>query len=188
MERNGTNKRSAIKSGIIKISVCAMLIGISVAVGWFCRLYLTFGVFIRVTFENLPIILCGILFGPIYGLCVGLCTDLVSCVVSAQEINPIITLGAASVGLISGLTSKLLSKISVGKVLRVIAPCFLAHIIGCMFIKTLGLQVYYFSTTPYWYLFGIRSAVYVPIAIIEALILVLLLKNNFIKEFSDYEL
>jgi ECF transporter S component (folate family) len=101
MEKNTTKKNNR-KRSLIRLSVSAMLIGISVVVGALCREYLTFGVFVRITFENLPIILCGVLFGPVYGLCAGLCTDLVSSVATAQDINPIITLGAASVGFVSG--------------------------------------------------------------------------------------
>lgn len=187
MDKKVSKKRSNLKDGIIKLSVCAMLIGISIVVGSVCRYYLTFGVFVRVTFENLPIILSGILFGPVYGMCVGLCTDLISCVATAQEINPIITMGALSVGLVSGMLSKILNKFPHKKIKTVIS-CVSAHIIGCLFIKTYGLHVYYFPTTSFWYLFGIRAAVYALIASVETLILLLILSDNYIKGFSDYEL
>ena len=49
------------------------------------------------------------MYGPVAGLLVGACTDLITCLTSAQpSINPLITLGAASVGLTAGLLSMLL--------------------------------------------------------------------------------
>ena len=180
-------KRNILKSSITRLSVCAMLVGISIVIGSVCRTYLTFSVFVRITFENLPIILSGILFGPIYGFLVGLCSDLVSCVVTGQNINIIITAGAASVGLIAGMFSVFLSVFR-KNVYKNIIPCVAAHVVGCMFIKTFGLHVYYFSSTSFWYLFGIRAAVYTLIAAAESVIIILIMKNKFIKEFSDYEL
>jgi ECF transporter S component (folate family) len=187
MEKNTTKKNNR-KRSLIRLSVSAMLIGISVVVGALCREYLTFGVFVRITFENLPIILCGGLFGPVYGLCAGLCTDLVSSVATAQDINPIITLGAASVGFVSGAVMAVASKKALLKKTKCIFSCVLAHLIGCILIKTVGLHVYYFSTTSIWYLMGIRAAVYVFIASAEAFLIKKILNNKYIREFSDYEL
>ncbi len=185
---NNINKRDALKKQIVKLSVCAMLVGISVVIGSICRAYLTFGVFIRITFENLPIILSSILFGPIYGLVVGVCTDLISCVITAQTINPIITLGAMYVGLVAGTLTELLAKAKINKALKVIVPCVGAHILGCMLIKTFGLWFYYFRSTSFWYLLAIRVCVYTFISAAESFVLFLILKNKYIKDFSDYEL
>lgn len=182
-----SKKRDKRKNPIVRLSVCAMLIGISIVIGAVCRLYLTFGTYVRITFENLPIILSGILFGPIYGFCVGMCTDLISCISTAQEINPIIMAGAASVGLIAGMFSSFLSVFPKNKFKNII-PCVAAHVVGCLFIKTFGLHVYYFPTTSFWYLFGVRAAVYAVIAAAESALIVLILKNKFIKGFSNYEL
>ncbi len=186
MENNKFKNRNNLKKQIIKITVSAMLIGISVVIGAVCREYLTFGTFVRITFENLPIILSAILFGPIYGIIVGLCADLIPSIITAQDINPIITAGAMCVGMVSGLTSKLLSKTS--SEIKIIIPCVSAHILGCMFIKTLGLKLYYFPDNSFWYLFGIRFAVYAVISAAETFFLFFILKNNYIKGFSDYEL
>ena len=183
-----TRKNQIRKSQILKLSVCAMLVGISVAIGYFCRVYLTFGAFVRVTFENLPIILSGVLFGPLYGLVVGTCTDLISSLASAQPINPIITVGAACVGLVSGTVTVFLKKIKVKRFVKRILPCVLAHIVGCIVIKTVGLKLYYFPEASFWYLFGIRLLVYSIICVLECVIISALMKNKYIKDFSDYEL
>lgn len=180
--------RETRKKRILKLSACAMLIGISVIVGTLCRMYLTFDVFVRITFENLPIILSGILFGPVYGMAVGLCSDLVSSIMSSQDINPIIALGSLSVGLVSGLVTDMCSMLSVNKTVKKVSACVSAHFIGCLLIKTFGLHVYYFSTTSFWYLFGIRLLVYTAICIAESMIILSVLKNKYIKGFSSYEL
>lgn len=182
--------REKRKKRIQKISICAMLIGISVVVGTLCRNYLTFGPFIRITFENLPIILTGLLFGPVYGLAVGACTDLVSSVLSAQDINPIITLGSLAVGLCSGLASEVGNMLGAKPILKKISGCIFAHLIGSLIVKTAGLYIYYYSGTEisFWYLFGIRTLVYVGICAAECVLIILLLRNKYIKGVSNYEL
>jgi hypothetical protein len=57
-----------------------------------------------------------------------------------------------------------------------------------MIIKTLGLKLYYFPNNSFWYLFGIRFAVYTVISAAETFFLFFILKNNYIKGFSDHEL
>ena len=57
----------------------------------------------RFSFENTPIIFAGMIFGPIVEALVGTVADLVGCVMVAYEINPLVTLGAALIGLISGI-------------------------------------------------------------------------------------
>ena len=179
--------RETRRKRILKLSVCAMLIGISVVVGALCRTYLTFGVFVRITFENLPIILSGILFGPVSGAAVGICTDLISSVMSAQDINPIITVGAASVGLVSGCAIKFFGN-KKRYILSSTLACVFSHVVGSLVIKTFGLKLYYFPNVSFWYLFAIRLGVYTLICASECAILVKLLKNKYIKGFSDYDL
>ncbi len=180
-------KRNSYKKSLVKLSVCAMLVAISVEIGTLCRLYLTFNEFVRVTFENLPIILSGVLFGPVYGMACGACTDLVSSISSGQNINPIITLGALSVGLVAGIVSKLGKNVRITDKKRNVFACVLAHVVGSLFIKTYGLRLYYFPTTSFWYLFAIRFAVYFCICVSECFMLSLILKNKYIKGLSGYE-
>lgn len=180
--------RNQRKKYIERMAVSAMLIGISVCVGYLCRIYLTFGMFVRITFENLPIILVGILFGPVYGLVAGVSSDLISSVASAQTINPIITVGAGAVGLMAGITAQIGNKFNINKTVKKTLSCISAHFLGCIIIKTLGLYKYYFSNMSFWYLFGVRSGVYVGICIAEIIMIILLTKNKNIKALSDYEL
>ncbi len=180
--------RETRKKRIMKVSVCAMLIGISTVIGALCREFLTFGIFIRVTFENLPIILAGLLFGPAYGLAVGVSTDLISSLVTGQEINPIITFGALAVGFCAGIAVEMCDMLSAKPFVKRLSACFVAHFMGNLIIKTFGLKLYYFPDTSFWYLFGIRAAVYSGIFVVEFIIITLLLKNTYIKRFSSYEL
>ena len=89
--------------------MAAMLTSMSVVIGIFCKSMLNFGAgLFRITFENLPIILAGIMFGPLVGGAVGAATDIISYFLSGQAypINLIVTVGAASVGVVSGLLAK----------------------------------------------------------------------------------
>ena len=102
-----------MKNSIKKLTLSAMLVAMSVVIGIFCKTFLNFGGgLFRITFENLPIILSGIMFGPITGALVGIAGDLVSYLLSPQIYPPnlIVTAGAAAAGLISGLSYRYLFK------------------------------------------------------------------------------
>lgn len=154
---------------------CAMLAAISFVIGWICKTYMTFGA-IRVTFENMPIIVSGIVFGPVCGTLVGIFSDILSCVGSGYSINPVITAGSAAVGLTAGIISNYVIKKDC--VPRVIVSVFSAHIIGSMIIKSLGLYMM-------GYAFGVilyRVPLYLGIAAVEFYLIYMLLKNNAIKK------
>ena len=68
------------------LATAAMLGALSVVIGIFCKNFLNFGNgLFRVTFENFPIILSGILFGPAVGASVGIISDMVSYFLSTQS-------------------------------------------------------------------------------------------------------
>ncbi len=122
----------------------AMLSAISVVIGIFCKNFLDFGNgLFRITLENFPIIISGLAFGPAVGACVGAVSDIASFMLSTQSfaISPIVTLGAATVGAVSGLMSHYVIKRD--GVFRVILSVITAHLIGSVIIKSLGLYVYY---------------------------------------------
>ncbi|MBE6573024.1 MAG: folate family ECF transporter S component [Ruminococcaceae bacterium] len=132
-------KRKIKLFGNMKVlCTAAILTALAVVIAYLCK-FMTFGS-IRITFENLPIILSGYLFGPWVGLIVGLASDLLNTAVSQYGIggiNPIITLGAATVGFMAGLpySKKNGLRLGIGVVL--------AHILGNMIIKSIGLKVFY---------------------------------------------
>lgn len=167
-----TNKSKGLKN--VRVLVyAAMLSAISVVIGIFCKNFLNFGNgLFRVTFENFPIILSGIAFGPVVGACVGAVSDITSYILSTQTfaISPIVTLGAATVGFISGAISHYLIKKEGG--LRIILSALSAHAVGSIIIKSLGLYVYY-GWAVLW-----RIPTYAVIAVLEAWLICTLFKSR----------
>ena len=94
---------------VASLTVAAMLTAMSVVIGIFCKSVLNFGGgLFRVTLENLPILMAGIMFGPIVGGVVGAATDIISYFLSGQAypLNLIVTVGAMSIGAVSGFFAK----------------------------------------------------------------------------------
>ena len=167
--------------GSIKImAMAAMLTAMSVVIGIFCKSLLNFGGgLFRITFENLPILMSGIMFGPIVGGIVGAAPDIISYLLSNQAypINLIVTLGATSVGIVSGLFSKYVFKKRGFS--RIIFSSAFAHIVGSMIIKPIGLFQFY-QWAVLW-----RVPMYLVIAPIEILIICLMYKNRSVKKLLD---
>ena len=165
------------KSSVKRLTTTAMLVSISVVIGYFCKTYLNFGEgLFRLTFENLPIIMSGIIMGPVTGGIVGFLSDMVSYFLSPQTYPPnlIVTLGATVVGVLSGVVPKFVIK-KRGR-LQIIASGALAHIVGSMIIKPIGLFQFY------QWLVLVRIPLYLIIAPIEIfLICVLLNRRSFAK-------
>ena len=150
-----------------------MLVAMSVLIGVFCKNFMNFGGgLFRVTFENIPIILSGIIFGPIVGGVVGIATDLVSYLFSAQIYPPnlIVTLGAFLIGFLSGLISRYVYKKS--GYFQIILCASVSHIVGSMIVKTIGLFAFY-GWLVLW-----RIPIYILIALIETALLCALYKNK----------
>lgn len=153
------------------LSVCAVLAAFSIVLGKY--LAINVGENFRFSLENLPLILTGLYFGPGAGALVGAIADLAGCLLVGYAINPIITLGAVSVGLISGLMGRLIRKRGAFRIAFSLIP---AHLIGSVVIKTVGLNVYYGS--PFLVTLGWRLLIYFGTGLVELLILVLLSKNR----------
>lgn len=168
------------KLSIRYITLSAMLIAMSVAIGIFCKSVLNFGGgLFRITFENLPIILSGVIFGPVMGATVGLASDVISYLLSGQAypLNVVVTLGAVSVGLISGIVSRFIIK-KRGN-LQIAVSAAAAHIVGSMIIKPIGLYAFY-GVAVLW-----RIPLYLVIAPIEILIMCLLYSKSGFRRLVD---
>lgn len=59
--------------------------------------------YLRLSFEDLPIILAGLLFGPAAGALTGVAADLAGGLLSPYGINPVFTVGPMAMGLSAGL-------------------------------------------------------------------------------------
>lgn len=165
--------RAAAKSALKRLTLGAMLAAMSVVIGMFCKSFLNFGGGLwRVTFENLPIILAGVFLGPVTGGMVGIVSDLTSYLLSPQIYPPnlIVTLGAFTVGLVSGLMARFM--IRERGVRQIALSAAVAHIIGSMIIKPIGLFQFY-----QWAVL-VRIPLYMVIAPLEILLLCLLWKQK----------
>lgn len=166
----------------IKMLTCAaMLTAMSVIIGIFCKNFMNFGMgLFRVTFENFPIILTGILFGPVIGGIVGGATDLISYLLSSQVYPPnlIVTLGAVMIGVLSGVVSRTMVKKR--GISQFIVSGTISHFVGSVIIKSIGLYQFY-GILVLW-----RIPLYVVIASIEIVLMCLLYRNvNFRKLLDD---
>ena len=155
--------------------VCALLIAMSIAFGKL--LAFNIGNSIRISFENLPILMAGIFFGPLAGLAVGAGADIIGCLIVGYAINPYITAGAALIGLVAGLFQMMM--LNDRKLISICGSVMTAHVIGSMITKSLGLYIYYSTPVP---VLLTRIPLYICIGVVETYIIYLLTKN---KSFSE---
>lgn len=164
------------------LTAAAMLTAMSVVIGIFCKTVLNFGNgLFRITFENLPILLSGLLYGPFVGGMVGICSDLVSYLLSAQSYPPnlIVTAGAMLVGVLSGAMGKILARR--GRRTRIVLSCAIAHLVGSVVVKSIGLYQFY-GMLVLW-----RIPVYLVVATLEITVLCLLLGRESFRKLMKYE-
>ena len=159
------------KIGVRTIVLIGLLAAMSIVFGKL--LAINIGNSIRISFENLPILMAGIFLGPSAGFLTGVLADVIGCMIVGYSINPIITLAAGCIGLFSGLMYRLLLQKALP--VRVYSSVMTAHVIGSMILKSIGLMVFYH--TP---LAGVapRVPLYICIGIAESTIILLLLKNK----------
>ncbi len=164
-----------------KITASALLIAMSVIIGIFSKNFMNFGGgLFRVTFENLPIILSGVIFGPLVGALVGIATDLISYLLSAQIYPPniIVTLGAAAVGAVAGVVPRFVVKKK--GYLQLVLSGVLAHLVGSVVIKSIGLYQFY-GIAVLW-----RIPLYAAITTVEVTLICLLYKNSNLKSIFNW--
>ncbi len=163
----------------LRVSVtAALLVALSIVCGKF--LQFPVGEALRFSLENLPVLLAGMLFGPLTGGLVGVLADLVGSVLRGYAINPFVTLGAAAIGLVGGGIYRLTPRFGCGW--RVALAVALAHLIGSVGIKTVGLAVYY--TMPYAELLLWRVLNYAIVGVAEGVLLTVLMRNKTVTALS----
>ncbi len=157
------------------MAAAAMLAALSIILGKY--LAINIGDSIRLSFENLPVLMAGLFFGPVVGATVGAVADIVGCLMVGYGIIPIITLGAALMGAISGAIGMYaFPKTPAWKgTWRIFVPVALSHIVGSMCIKSIGMVLYY--GTP-WEIIFLRIPIYTVIIILEGYLLKLLFRNK----------
>ena len=161
------------------MTIAAMLTAVSVIIGIFCKNFLNFGNgLFRITFENLPVILSGMLFGPAVGGLVGIATDLLSYLLSSQVYPPnlIVTAGAFLIGFLSGLVSRFPIK---RMPIKVTVTVLTAHLFGSVIVKSIGLYQFY-GILVLW-----RIPIYFVIAFVEIMLLCILLRRRSIQRLIE---
>ena len=155
--------------------VAALLAALSIVLGKYLAINLSETV--RISFENLSIILAGLLFGPIIGGATGAVADLVGCLLVGYAINPIITAGAVLIGVISGAVGRAVAAHGAEQLgtWRIYLPVCAAHIVGSMIVKTVGMMVYYGTPAA---IFCVRVPLYFAIALLEGYLLMLLFRSK----------
>lgn len=157
----------------------AMLVAISIILGKY--LAISLGNVLRLSLENLPILFAGLAFGPLQALLVAVTADVIGCILVGYEINPLVTLGAAAIGVVAGALPKLLKKhAKPNGVPLIIITVAASHVIGSVLIKTLGLAVFY--DMPIMILMLWRLLNYTIVSVLEALLLYVLLKRDGIRK------
>ena len=165
--------KNLIRQGVIRLTYSALLSAVCVILAFAAK-----GIFgespLRLTIENLPVFMASFFFGPVWGMAVAICADLLSCVMFGMAPYPLITVGAALIGAVSGIFyNYVLKKAPMG--VRVVLSVLFAHMVGSMTVKTLALVPFFGDTAITLFL---RIPVYVGITVIESLILVFLTKSK----------
>ena len=127
----------------------------------------------RISLENAPVLLSGILFGPIAGFVTGAVGDILGCFYCGFGINPIITLGMALVGGLCGLLFRITPRWVL--LARLLVAVYSGHIIGNMIVKTMG--IYWWYATP-WPTLVLRIPTFLIIGAAEIAIFCILLKSR----------
>ena len=161
------------RGGSVSLSVTLSLLS---AIGIILGKYLAFNLteFMRFSLENTTVIFTGIVFGPFYGAALGALQDIVGCIAVGYTINPIITLGSAAVGLVSGLIYRVTKRLSAP--VSITFTVFAAHAVGSVIIKSFGLAVFYalpYGVTVLW-----RILNYAIVGAVEVFVLYILLKSK----------
>ncbi len=171
--------KSSLKifSNIYAMVFAAVLVAVSVTGKFFA---INIGISLRISYENLPIVLAGIAFGPFVGFLVGICADLCGCIAMGYSINPLIMLGAGMIGLTAGFASIIFSNRF--STVSIIVSDLLGHIVGSLTIKTIGIAVFFGAENGFWALLWSRVLTYIPVVIFEILIMIILFSSQYLRK------
>ena len=166
MTKNSKNLRLTV--------TLAMLTAISIVCGKY--LAIRGGDVMRFSLENMPIIFAGMAFGPAAGALVGMLADIVGCLMVGYTVNPVVTLGAAAIGLVAGTLPSVLKKTKIDGRLITLITVSAAHILGSVIIKTVGLSIYF--DMPFYILMLWRILNYAIVGALDGVAVHILLSNK----------
>ena len=166
-------KMNKAKKELRKLCLCAMLLAMSIAIGYLCKsIFASVDGLFRISFDTLPVIIVAVLFGPVWGGVIGACSDLLTYVITPQAFAPIplVTVGYAMIGVVAGIVAKYVVK-KTGN-LQIILAGGLGHLVGSMICKVIGLY------SIYGWLVLVRIPIYLIVGAIEIFLICLLFKNK----------
>ena len=169
--KNKTSKKR-LSGNLRLLAVSAFLAALSIICGKY--LALSLGTVLRFSFENLPILLAGMMFGPFVGMTVGVVADLLGCVMVAYAINPLVTIGAACIGFFGGVLFRVTKRLPL--LWQTCVTVILTHLVASVLVKTFGLAQYY--DMPFHIVLLWRLLNYVVVGVAEWLLLYTVLKNQ----------
>ena len=149
----------------------ALLAALSILLGKFLQIP-TGLPYLRISFENLPLLLCGYAYGPLCGALCAVCADLAGCMLYGYTPIPLITVGAALIGGLSGV----FGRCGFFRPPRLALAVTTAHLFGSVLVKTAALASVY--AMPYPTLLLFRAGLYLCTGGAEFLILYFLLKRK----------
>lgn len=157
--------------------ITALFVAMSIVFGKYLAINL--GEAMRFSFENLPILLAGIMFGPVVGLIAGVVSDLLGCLMVGYAINPLVTVGAALIGFLSGAVYMLIKKTGLPFWFKISLPVLVSHTVGSVLVKTAGLSQFY--DMPYFEFMLWRVLNYLIIGALEYTLIYFVMKNKTVK-------
>ena len=163
--------------GNLKVMVVsALFCALSIVLGKYLAFNITDS--IRLSFENLPILMAGMFFGPVVGGVVGLAADLLGCMAVGYTPIPLVAVGGTLIGVVSGIVAWYVyprKSEGLGS-WGVYLPVYVAHVVGSILVKSVGLSLY--NGIPLPITMGWRTLTYLVIAFAEGGLIMLLMKNK----------
>ena len=158
------------KTSVRTLTMLALLVAMSIV---FSRVLSISTGFVRFNLGSLPVLLAALLFGPGAGFAVGAVADMIGGVLAGYAINPLITLGAGAIGLVTGIAWQKLSDLRTG--LRLQISVLLGHFVGSMVINSLALRIFYGYA---WSVLLARIPNAIVLAAVNTVLLRILLENR----------
>ena len=158
------------KNSTRTLTVLALLIAMSIV---FSRVLSISTGFVRFNLGSLPVLLAGIVFGPGAGFAVGALADIIGGILAGYAINPLITLGAASIGLVGGWLWQTLHTLRLGQ--RLLLSVVAAHVVGSIIINSLALHIFYGNA---WSVLAARVPNALILTAVNTVLLRLLMENK----------
>ena len=162
------------KASVRTLVMLALLTAMSIV---FARVFTISTGFVRFNLGALPTHLAAVWFGPAGGFAVGALADMIGGTLSGYSINPLITLGAGSVGLVSGLLFRQLSQLRLG--LRLQLSITAGHVVGSVIINSIALHLFYGYA---WPVLAARIPNALILSAVNTVLVRLLLQNKSLRE------